>query len=148
MWPEFYVEGPRRGIPVKSRVANFSEKKKGALLLGFSGCGCGKKQNIYMGCSGRSFAVEGSRRGKPLKRRVANFSKKKGIYFGGKACCVSKMSGVKKLPGVNNVWDVIGVCPVEANLVKSRICQWFEKQVFDCKMCALLAVVYKRIGRG
>ena len=60
----FAVEGSRRGKPLKSRVANFWEKK-GTLLLGFSGCG--KKQVICMGCSGRSFAVEGSRRGKPLK---------------------------------------------------------------------------------
>ena len=63
---------------MKSRVANFS-RKEGTLLLGFSGCG--KKQAMYMGCSGRSFAVEGSTRGKPLKSRVANFSKKKGLYF-------------------------------------------------------------------
>ena len=40
----FAVEGPRRGKPVKSRVANFS-RKKGTLLLGFSGCG--KKQVMY-----------------------------------------------------------------------------------------------------
>ena len=44
----FVAEGSRRGIPVKSRVANFS-KKKGTLLLGFSDCG--KKQVMY-GCSG------------------------------------------------------------------------------------------------
>ena len=35
----FAVE-PRRGKPLKSRVANFS-KKKGTLLLRFSGCGNG-----------------------------------------------------------------------------------------------------------
>ena len=40
----FAVEGPRRGKPLKSRVANFSEKK-GTLFLGFSGCG--KKQVMY-----------------------------------------------------------------------------------------------------
>ena len=34
----FAVEGSRRGKPLKSRVANFSEKK-GTLLLRFSGCG-------------------------------------------------------------------------------------------------------------
>ena len=38
------VAGLRRGKPVKSRVADFS-KKKGTLLLGFSGCG--KKQVMY-----------------------------------------------------------------------------------------------------
>ena len=38
----FAVEGSRRvrGKPLKSRVANFSEKK-GTLLLRFSGCGNG-----------------------------------------------------------------------------------------------------------
>ena len=41
----FAVEGSRRGKPLKSRVANFSAKKKGTLLLGFSGCG--KKQVMY-----------------------------------------------------------------------------------------------------
>ena len=35
-----WEEGSRRGKPVKSRVANFS-KKKGTLLLRFSGCGNG-----------------------------------------------------------------------------------------------------------
>ena len=40
----FAVEGPRRGKPLKSRVANFSEKK-GTLRLRFSGCG--KKQVMY-----------------------------------------------------------------------------------------------------
>ena len=40
----FAVEGSRRGKPLKSRVANFSEKK-GTLLFGFSGCG--KKQVMY-----------------------------------------------------------------------------------------------------
>ena len=35
----FAVEGPRRGKPLKSRVA------KGTLLLRFSGCG--KKQVMY-----------------------------------------------------------------------------------------------------
>ena len=33
----FAVAGSRRGKPLKSRVANFSEKK-GTLLLRFSGC--------------------------------------------------------------------------------------------------------------
>ena len=37
----FAVEGPRRGKPLKSRVANFSRKKKGTLLLRFSDCGNG-----------------------------------------------------------------------------------------------------------
>ena len=36
----FAVQGSRRGKPLKSRVANFSEKK-GTLLLRFSGCGNG-----------------------------------------------------------------------------------------------------------
>ena len=36
----FAVEGLRRGKRLKSRVANFSEKK-GTLLLRFSGCGNG-----------------------------------------------------------------------------------------------------------
>ena len=36
----FAVEGPRRGKLLKSRVANFAEKK-GILLLRFSGCGNG-----------------------------------------------------------------------------------------------------------
>ena len=36
-----WEEGSRRGKPVKSRVANFSKKKKGTLLLRFSGCGNG-----------------------------------------------------------------------------------------------------------
>ena len=36
----FAVAGSRRGKPLKSRVANFSEKK-GTLLLRFSGCGNG-----------------------------------------------------------------------------------------------------------
>ena len=40
----FAVEGPRRGKPLKSRVANFSDKQ-GTLLLRFSGCG--KKQVMY-----------------------------------------------------------------------------------------------------
>ena len=40
----FAVEGPRRGKPLKSRVANFSEKE-GTLLLRVSGCG--KKQVMY-----------------------------------------------------------------------------------------------------
>ena len=53
---------------MKSRVANFSIKKK-LYFWGFLAVG--------MGCSGRSFAVEGSRRGKSVKSRVANFSKKK-----------------------------------------------------------------------
>ena len=35
-----WEEGPRRGKPLKSRVAIFSEKK-GTLLLRFSGCGNG-----------------------------------------------------------------------------------------------------------
>ena len=35
-----WEERPRRGKPLKSRVANFSEKK-GTLLLRFSGCGNG-----------------------------------------------------------------------------------------------------------
>ena len=35
-----WEDGPRRGKPLKSRVANFSEKK-GTLLLRFSGCGNG-----------------------------------------------------------------------------------------------------------
>ena len=34
------VEGSRRGKPLKSRVATFSEKKE-TLLLRFSGCGNG-----------------------------------------------------------------------------------------------------------
>ena len=34
----FLCRGPRRGKPLKSRAANFS-KKKGTLLLRFSGCG-------------------------------------------------------------------------------------------------------------
>ena len=34
----FAVETPRRGKPLKNRVADFSEKK-GTLLLRFSGCG-------------------------------------------------------------------------------------------------------------
>ena len=41
----FAVEGSRRGKPLKSGVANFSEKKKGLYFLGFSGCG--KKQVMY-----------------------------------------------------------------------------------------------------
>ena len=40
----FAVEGSRRGKPLKSGVANFSEKK-GLYFLGFSGCG--KKQVMY-----------------------------------------------------------------------------------------------------
>ena len=40
-WVSFAAERPKRGKPVKSRVANFS-RKEGALLFGFSGCG--KKQ--------------------------------------------------------------------------------------------------------
>ena len=36
----FAAEGSRRGKPLKSRVANFSEKK-GTLLLRFSSCGNG-----------------------------------------------------------------------------------------------------------
>ena len=40
----FAVEGSRRSKPVKSGVANFSEKK-GLYFLGFSGCG--KKQVMY-----------------------------------------------------------------------------------------------------
>ena len=67
-----WEEGSRRGKPVKSRVANFL-KKKGTLLLRFSGCG--------NGMSWPEFCCRGSRRGKPLKSRVANFSKKKGLYF-------------------------------------------------------------------
>ena len=45
----FAVEGSRRGKPLKSGVANFSEKK-GLYFLGFSGCG---KKRLCMGCSGR-----------------------------------------------------------------------------------------------
>ena len=40
----FAAEGSRKGKPLKSRVADFS-KKKGTLLLGFSGCG--KKRVMY-----------------------------------------------------------------------------------------------------
>ena len=38
--PGVAVQGSRRGKPLKSRVANFSEKK-GSLFLRFSGCGNG-----------------------------------------------------------------------------------------------------------
>ena len=78
----FAVEGSRRGKPVKSRVANFSRKKRGSTFEVFLAVG--------IGCSGRSFAVEGSRRGKPLKSRVANFSKKKGTLLLGFSGCGKK----------------------------------------------------------
>ena len=60
---------------MKSRVANFSRKKKGLYFWAFLAVGGNR---LCMGCSGRSFAVEGSRRGKPAKSRVG---KKKGLYF-------------------------------------------------------------------
>ena len=67
----FAVEGPRRGKPLKSRVANFFRKKKGLYFWAFLAVG---RNRLCMGCSGRSFAVEGSRRGKPVKSRIAKSS--------------------------------------------------------------------------
>ena len=67
----FAVEGSRRGKPLKSRVANFSEKKKGLYFWAFLAVG---RNRLCMGCSGRSFAVEGCRRGKPVKSRIAKSS--------------------------------------------------------------------------
>ena len=67
----FAVEGSRRGKPLKSRVANFSAKKKGLYFWAFLAVG---RNRLCMGCSGRSFAVEGSRRGKPVKSRIAKSS--------------------------------------------------------------------------
>ena len=56
---------------MKSRVANFSEKKK---ELYFWACLAVGRNRLCMGCSGRSFAVEGCRRGKPVKSRIAKSS--------------------------------------------------------------------------
>ena len=63
----FAAEGSRRGIPVKSRVANFS-KKKGLYFWAFLTVG---RNRLCMD------VVAGPRRGKPVKSRVANFSKRK-----------------------------------------------------------------------
>ena len=69
----FAVEGSRRGKPLKSRVANFSEKKGTLLLIFWAFLAVGRNR-LCMGCSGRSFAVEGCRRGKPVKSRIAKSS--------------------------------------------------------------------------
>ena len=69
----FAVEGSGRGKPLKSRVANFSRKKRGSTF----GLFWLWEETGYVWD-----VVAGSRRGKPLKSRVANFSrKKKGLYF-------------------------------------------------------------------
>ena len=65
------VAGPRRGKPVKSRVANFSKRKRNSTFEAFLAVG---RNRLCMGYSGRSFAVEGSRRSKPVKSRVSKLS--------------------------------------------------------------------------
>ena len=67
---------------MKSRVANFSRKKK-LYFWAFLAVG---RNRLCMGCSGRSFPVEGSRIGKPVKSRVAKLCGVKGVWC--KRCLV------------------------------------------------------------